>query len=331
MKLFTVGPVQKFESTLEVSKVQEPYFRNEEFSKLMLENEAHIKRLVGADSDARVCFLACSGSGAMECAVLNAFDTNDKVLVVNGGSFGKRFCDILQRYEIPHIAIKYQDMEKFDAKGYTGFCVNVHETSTGELYDYKKIGEFCKKNKLRLVVDIISTFLADEFDFEKSGADFAVLSSQKALALNCGMSAVVIRGGVSFKKVKSLYFDLNEYLKSGVRGQTPFTCTVAILYQLHDRIKNLKQSGEIKRCAELAKLFRKEIKCEIPKYTLSNALTPIYVNNAMALYKKLKEIYGFEVTPCGGEMAEKMLRVGHLGNLTTKDIADVARAINECI
>ena len=33
----------------------------------------------------------------------------------------------------------------YDGKGFTGFLVNVHETSTGVHYDIEMISEFCKK------------------------------------------------------------------------------------------------------------------------------------------------------------------------------------------
>ena len=34
------------------------------------------------------CLSLSSGTASMEASVINAFDENDKVLVVNGGSFG---------------------------------------------------------------------------------------------------------------------------------------------------------------------------------------------------------------------------------------------------
>ena len=42
---FTVGPVQSSEEILEIGSEQVPYFRTPEFSKIMLENEALIKKL----------------------------------------------------------------------------------------------------------------------------------------------------------------------------------------------------------------------------------------------------------------------------------------------
>ena len=49
---------------------------------------------------------------------------------------------------------------EYDGKGYTGFLVNVHETSTGVHYDIEMISEFCKKNNIFLVVDAISSFFS---------------------------------------------------------------------------------------------------------------------------------------------------------------------------
>ena len=70
-KLFTVGPTQMYKSTLDVRSKVVPYFRTPEFSELMLDNEALVKKLQFASEDSKVVFLTCSGSGAMEATVIN--------------------------------------------------------------------------------------------------------------------------------------------------------------------------------------------------------------------------------------------------------------------
>lgn len=37
-----------------------------------------------------------SGTASMEATIINALTSNDKVLVVNGGSFGHRFVELLE-------------------------------------------------------------------------------------------------------------------------------------------------------------------------------------------------------------------------------------------
>ena len=41
-----------------------------------------------------------------------------------------------------------------------------------------------------LIVDAISTFLADEYDMDKFGIDVTIISSQKGLCLSPGISIV---------------------------------------------------------------------------------------------------------------------------------------------
>ena len=77
-------------------------------------------------------------------------------------------------------------------KKYSVFLVNLHETSTGQLYDIELIKKFCQKNDILLVVDAISTFLADDFSMRKNGIDVAIISSQKGLCLSAGLAFVAM-------------------------------------------------------------------------------------------------------------------------------------------
>ena len=60
---FTVGPVQSSDAVRAIGAEQVPYFRTSEFSNLMLENEALIKKFAKASDDSKVIFLTSSGSG----------------------------------------------------------------------------------------------------------------------------------------------------------------------------------------------------------------------------------------------------------------------------
>ena len=160
---FTVGPVMSSDAVRAIGAEQVPYFRTPEFSAIMLENEKLMKKFAKAGDDARVVFITGSGTAAMEATVMNVFDKTDKVLVVNGGSFGQRFVELCLIHEIPYEeiklekgkALKKEQLDMYNEKGFTGFLVNVHETSTGVHYDIEMISEFCKKNGIFLVVDSV--------------------------------------------------------------------------------------------------------------------------------------------------------------------------------
>ena len=164
---FTVGPVMSSEAVRKIGGKQTPYFRNDEFSQVMLENEALMKEFVYASDDSRAVFVTGSGTAAMEATVMNVFNEEDKVLVVNGGGFGQRFVDLCNIHEIPNDEIRLdfgcnvtkEILDSYSDKGYTGFLVNICETSSGIYYDLDLISDFCKENDIFLVVDAISSFL----------------------------------------------------------------------------------------------------------------------------------------------------------------------------
>ncbi|MBO5514889.1 MAG: hypothetical protein J5963_02175, partial [Schwartzia sp.] len=75
---------------------------NDEFSQVMFENEKLMKEFVYADDESRVVFITGSGTAAMEATVMNVFDENDNLLVVNGGGFGQRFVDLCELHNISY-------------------------------------------------------------------------------------------------------------------------------------------------------------------------------------------------------------------------------------
>lgn len=347
---FTVGPVQSEDAVREVGSQQVPYFRTPEFSAVMLENEALMKKFAKAGEDARVVFLTGSGTASMEAAVMNAFDETDKLLIVNGGSFGQRFVEICQLHGLrfsqislePGRALTAAHLLPYENQGYTGFLVNMHETSTGVLYDMPLISDFCRRNGLFLVVDAISAFLADPFDMGTLGADMMITGSQKALACPPGISVIVLSAKavdrVNSHRCRCMYLDLKSALKNMERGQTPFTPAVGTLLQIHTRLRGIEAEGgveaETARIAALAADFREkilEMPFEIVSESMSNAVTPLHPRNASAydIFTILKDEYGIWVCPNGGAMAQKIFRVGHIGALTCQDNTTLINALKD--
>ncbi|MDR3305878.1 MAG: aminotransferase class V-fold PLP-dependent enzyme, partial [Clostridiales Family XIII bacterium] len=361
MKLFTLGPVEMYPETLALCGRPLPYFRTQAFSDIVLDCARRLKRLTGAPAGSEVFFLTASGTGAMEAAVANLFDRDDHLCIVDGGSFGHRFTEICARHGIPYSALflpfsaetmagaaepgaaepdeaepdeeRLRRFVRAQARG-TGFLINLHETSTGRLYDLAPVSELCRERDMLLVVDAISAFLADELDMAGSGIDVLILSTQKALALPPGMSAVILSPDAlrRMNRVRpfSLYFDFKDYAANGARGQTPFTPAVGILMALQQRLLSIEQSGgaaaSIRGISALAADFRaraRMLPAALPRYPLSNACTPLLFprGGAAETYRILAQEYDVWLNPNGGEHKDRILRVGHLGNLTESDNA----------
>ena len=341
-KHFTIGPVELYTSTKLIRTKEFVYFRTQEFSDMVLESLQKLSLMIGNRIPTSTIYLASSGTGAMESVVLNCVENNDKCLVINGGSFGYRFCELLKHHgkNYDSVDINWNEqleskhLEPFNNKGYKILFVNLHETQTGQLYNIKLLSNFCKRNNMMLVVDAISTFLADEYNMEKYDIDVTIISSQKGLCLSPGMSIISFSERMLSKIHNSslqvpIYFDFKNYLSNIKRGQTPYTPPVMVMYELKDMLNLIENNGGIKarllEIEEKCKYFRKkatEYNFIIPSYPLSNALTPLYFEdvNAFEVTQVLKNKYGLYVNPCGGDLAGKLLRVSHIGNTNITDI-----------
>ena len=347
---FAVGPVMSSEEVRAIGAEQVPYFRTAEFSAVMLENEKLVLKFAKAPAGSRVVFLTGSGTASMEAAVMHTLTTQDKALVVNGGSFGHRFEQMLQLHEIPHTEIRLsmgkaltaEMLAPYENQGYTAFLVNIDETSTGVLYDIDLIGDFCRRNDIYLIVDAISAFFTDPLDMTAKGIDLMLTGSQKALACPPGVSLIVLTPRalerVEKGKTKCMYLDLKDALKNGERGQTPFTPAVGTLRQINARLRQIDRAGgvdaEIARIAGLAAYFRAQIKdlpFELVSESPTNAVTPLHPTTAKAydIFTILKDEYGIWICPNGGEMRDTVFRVGHIGDLHESDYDTLIAAFRD--
>ena len=347
---FTVGPVTIPAHIRAMGSDPVPYFRTSEFSALMKENETMLLSLMTAPEGSRAVFLTGSGTFAMEASVANLLTARDRILVINGGSFGHRFVELCKIHEIPHVALELEHGKKltrerlyeYDGQSFTGLLVNVDETSTAVLYDTMMLGEFCRKNHMFFVCDCVSSFLADPFDMTACGADVMITGSQKVLACPPGISIIVLAPNglkrVEKSRARTMYFSLKDALKNQERGQTPFTPAVGILLQIHERLKEIQRQGgadaEIARVAAQAADFRNRIKSlplELVSESPANGVTSVHPTtaNAYDIFLTLKDEYNIWVCPNGGDMKDTIFRVGHIGALTHQDNETLVNALTD--
>ncbi len=349
-RLFTPGPVPIERHILAIGAQQPPYNRTPEFSAFthdILRGLGNVFQTAGP-----VAVLTGSGTGAMEAAVLNFLNVTDKVLVINGGTFGQRWCDLCRIHSIFYQEHKLNAGEDVDTDQltrmlksgkFTALLINAHETSTGQLYDIAAIGQIARKFDLLYVVDAISTICADPFLMDEWLVDVAILSSQKALALPPGLSFVAMSERALAKlkttAAKSLYFNLVDYLDNQERGQLPYTPAIGLLVQLHQRlldIKALTLSGSIRQHKQRACYFRDFLAisgCGTLPSRQSNAVTTILCekDDAFAIVQRLRQHYDIEAAPSGGALKHKIFRISHMGAQDTADADALISALREII
>ena len=223
--------------------------------------------------------------------------------------------------------------EKLKNKHFTALMINAHETSTGVLYDIEKIGQITHKENIFFIVDGISTVCADPFFMDDWHVDVAILSSQKALALPPGLSFIAMNKQAKEKmakcNVKSLYFDLKDYLKNQERGQMPYTPAIGIFLMLHQRLADIQEIGlqtVINEHKDLANYFQTNI--EVLPLSMfskapSNGITAIQCENGLSAFDIVQQMdnqFNTYLTSNGGGLKDKVFRVSHMGDQTKEEI-----------
>ncbi len=322
------------EEILNIGAEQIPYMRTEEFSELVLDSERILKELIGCD-DGKVIGYTASGTAAMESAVVNYASKFDKILAINGGTFGKRWKEICNyhnyscdEFEVDFGKdINYDQLDEFINKNkYDILLCQHHETSSGQLFDLNRIAEICRRNDVNLVVDAISSFLTDPFDMAKWNIDIAILSSQKGLNLPPGLSFLVISEKALKRGFNSnnYYLDIEDNLSNFKRGQTPFSPATTLFRQLHYRLSKLKELGigqVLQIVDENARYFREACannNWHLSAETPSGCITGFYIDNGRKICNELikDKIY---VMPSGNE---RLSRISHIG-LQNKEILNI--------
>jgi aspartate aminotransferase-like enzyme len=349
-KIFTPGPVTIDKHILDIGAKQPPYNRTDEFSQLTHEILSSLKYTLQTSGE--VALLTGSGTLAMEAAVLNFLTPSDHVVVVNGGTFGQRWCDLCKIHAIPFHEIKLEAGVDLDldllretckAEKYSAFLLNAHETSTGQLYDVQAIGKVVREFGLLYIVDAISTVCADPFQMDDWNVDVAILSSQKALALPPGLSFVAM-GVLALARLaetvpKSLYLNLQDYLKNQKRGQLPYTPAIGLLLQLYQRLLDIQQHtlpGTIADHAHRSSAFRNHI-ADLPFSILpsrqSNAMTALICEDmdALEVVHHLQVHHAVEVAPSGGALKHKLIRVSHMGVQKSADRDFIIAALTDAV
>ena len=322
-----------------------PYMRTDWFSALNKESEQLLLELIHCH-DGKTIIYTGSGTGAMSAVIENYVSTKKKAIVIDGGSFGHRWFQLCEYYDVPSIHyevpfakdIDYADFEKtiISEQPDVLLCQH-HETSTGQLFNLDKLSEICHRHNVSMVVDVISSFLAEELDMDRLGIDICITSTQKGLNVPPGLSVLFFSKnleGYHFAH-KGFYWDFDDNFSNLKRGQTPFSPATLIYMQLNARVKQLKEEGgempNIMAVRHRAEVFRKEcdkygwqVLAEVPSYAITGFQTN--EKTSRAIFNGLIEKYDTYIMP-GSRPG--FYRVSHMGLQSDEDLQTLAQRIHE--
>ncbi|QRM89200.1 aminotransferase class V-fold PLP-dependent enzyme [Lacinutrix sp. WUR7] len=303
--------------------------------------------------------VAGSGTLAMDMAVANLVETGDNVLVVSTGYFGKRYQDILERYqtnvtfldapvgEIPSL----ESIENaLKSKAYKLVTMTHVDTSTGVLVRPKEIAALAKKYNALSILDGVCSVAGEEIKQEEWGIDVVLTASQKAVGVPPGLALLVASSKAmqTWEHRKTLvpnyYADWKNWLPimKAYQGRKPSyfgTPPVNLIMALETSLKIIHEEGiaiRVQKHQQLANAFREAITAlglnilPSKKEDAANTLTAIYYPSGVEAGEFLKQLSKLDVIVAGGllpELKTKYFRVGHMGAVTSIDIISTLSAI----
>lgn len=346
--LFTPGPTMIEQEVRDIAARQMPYFRDESYTSMVSELTENAQYLFQTQNTPLT--ITASGSGVMEMAILNLLNVGDEVVVLNCGTFGKKWVDMCRAFgvKVHEIVVplgKVADLNQIDEslKGnIKALLVTAHETSTGLLNDIESIGKLTSKKDVLFIVDAVSSIGADVFLMDDWHCDCAVVSSQKALACMPGISFIAF-SEKAWTVMPSItqqryYFDAEEYRANISRGMLPYTPVIGATYQLDYRLKQIKSMGLdnfILKHQSRAELFRNRILksgvfamfAERPSNSMASITLPEYCH-MRDIIAYINEHYGWHLAP-NPTGDPSYLRISHMGDLAEADLLLLAERLEQ--
>ena len=329
------------------------HHRTPEYEALFVEVRAGLKRLVQTSQE--VIPLACSGTGAMEAAVVNTLSAGDTVVVVSAGKFGERWLELGRAYGVEIIELKAPYGETVPAErlaetlkahpGVQAVLVQHSETSTGVLHDVRAYAAVTRSTDAILVVDAVSSLGIADLAMDTWGVDVVVAGSQKGLMLPPGLGFCALSDKAWAKNTTSrlpkYYFDLAAERKTVVKNEAHFTPAVSIVIGLRTVLAMLEREGlanVLRRHDRLARATRAGAEAlglglfcrATPSPAVTAVLAPPGVNSEQ-IVTAYSTAHNITIAGGQGEMKGKLFRLGHMGYAAEFDVIVALAALEQVL
>jgi serine---pyruvate transaminase len=321
--------------------------RSPQMLELLAKLDAGCKPLFGTKGD--VLFLAASGSGAMESAVLNLTSPGDEIIVVVGGTFATRWSDIGNAFGL---TVRTVDVDwrrgasvaevEAGLQKWPNAQVIFHtwsESSTGVLNDMPEIGKLVRSQNKLFVADAVSGLGVSPMSMDDWNIDATVVGSQKGLMVSPGLGVVGIgpRAWEKSEKAKSprFYFDWKK-----LKGTVPFTPALSLLFELDGSLDFIHSQGMDKifaRRAQVAERIRDLVRrsgMEIYALKPGNGITGVIPPKGFdmaALRRRLENDFGIQIAGGLGKVKDTIFRIGHVGHATDEEVDYFIQSFERCL
>ncbi|MGH2613750.1 MAG: pyridoxal-phosphate-dependent aminotransferase family protein [Thermomicrobiales bacterium] len=324
-----------------------PAFRTLYRETLQLARDAH-------RTDGDVLTWAATGSAGWEVAIVNLLSPGDPVLVAVNGNFGERFGRVAERFgldvrrlDVPwgqpvlRASLRTALEEHADVKA----VLLVHnETSTGVTNPLRDLAAVVRDHGALSIVDAVSAAGALPLEVDAWGIDFVMSGSQKAWMCPPGLliAAVGSRAWRAYERstFPRFFWDIGETRKMADQGMTPTTPPLSMLFAYHAALTMIAEEGlenVWSRHRELGELTRAGVRAAgLPLFAQpgyeSDTVTAFHPPDGVAagaMLAMLRERHGVEAQGGQAHLADRLIRVGHMGWVHEPEMLDAIAAITD--
>jgi 2-aminoethylphosphonate-pyruvate transaminase len=256
LKLLNPGPVTLTPRVRAALTGVDLCHREPEFAALQTEIRQRLVNVYPqAAREFTTLLLAGSGTAAVEAMVGSFVPRQGHSLVIANGVYGERMAAMLAAQgKTAHVAraawtepmnLATAEQLLTTESRITHVLAVQHETTTGRLNDLAALGALCRRFDKPLLLDAVSSFGAEELDFENWNLAACAATANKCLHGVPGISFVLVRRDALSGQsgATSLYLDLFRYFVEQEKGSTPFTMPVQACYALAEALRELEEAG----------------------------------------------------------------------------------------
>lgn len=256
MILLNPGPVTLSPRVRRALAGDDMCHREAEFAELTLDVLRGLETVYDTGGAYSAVMLSGSGTAAVE-AMLSTFASKTlPTLVVCNGVYGERMAAMLARQGKPHIKLQHDwpdeiDFEKVEIElvahpDIAHVAVVHNETTTGRLNDLGPLADLCRRRKIGLLLDAVSSFGGEHLDFSKLQPLAVAATANKCLHGAPGVSFVIAQKNAletGRSQATTLYLDLMEYYREQRKGWSPYTQAVHVTLALREALRELADEG----------------------------------------------------------------------------------------
>ena len=291
--------------------------------------------------------LILSGEGilGLEAVCASLTEKGDRILVLDNGIYGKGFADFVSMYDGTPVlyttdyqeAICPNELRAFLEKDHDfKYATIVHcDTPSGMLNDISVICPLLKEFGIATVVDSVSAMFGEEVRVDDYQIDLLCGGSQKVVSAPPGLTFVTISDTADKMmhqrktKIRSFYANLTIFDNWYENKWFPYTMPISDIYGLRTAFENIKNDTNIlERHKQVADYVRSSfINAGYKLYQnsgFSNTVTVVQIPEQIKedeVLQRMKEQYNIMITGSFGYLADKVIRIGHMGENARMELA----------